>query len=71
MAVQLKCCAGAPHVSSMGDSSGQAVGMHRNMEAWRQLGRRQQGAPALESGPEPTLDGVRRGHEPSPVKGKA
>jgi hypothetical protein len=43
------------------------VTIHRNLEGWRRLGRRREGTAALESFPEPTLDGVRREYEPSPV----
>lgn len=40
------------------------VAIHRNLEEWRRLGRRREGAPALEPRPEPTLDDVRRKYEP-------
>jgi hypothetical protein len=43
------------------------VMFHRNLEEWRQLGRHGEGTTALEPRPEPTLDDVRREHEPSPV----
>ena len=43
------------------------VTIHRNLERWRQLGRRREGAATLEPRPEPTLDDVRRDYEPSPV----
>jgi hypothetical protein len=41
--------------------------MHRNLEHLRLLGRRREGAAALEPRPEPTLEDVRREYEPSPV----
>jgi hypothetical protein len=43
------------------------VAIHRNLEHWRQLGRRRKGAASLEPRPEPRLDDMRRAHEPSPV----
>lgn len=43
------------------------VTIHRNLEEWRQLGRRREGTTALEPRPEPTLEDVRREYEPSPV----
>jgi hypothetical protein len=41
--------------------------MHRNLDYWRQLAGRRKGVAALEPRPEPTLDDVRCGYEPSPV----
>jgi hypothetical protein len=43
------------------------VAIHRNLEGWRRLGRRREGAAALEPRPEPTLEDVRREYQPSPV----
>jgi len=46
------------------------VTIHRNLEEWRQLGRRRKGTAAVEPRPEPTLEDVRREYEPSPVNEK-
>jgi hypothetical protein len=43
------------------------VAIHSNLEEWRRLRRRREGAATLEPRPEPTLDDVRREYEPSPV----
>ena len=41
--------------------------IHRNLEGWRQLGRRREDKTAVNPQPEPTLEDVRREYEPSPV----
>lgn len=41
--------------------------IHRNLEEWRRLGRLRGGTTAVDPRPEPTLEDVRRGFEPSPV----
>jgi hypothetical protein len=41
--------------------------IHRNLEGWRQLGRRREGKTAIDPQPEHTLEDVRREYEPSPV----
>jgi hypothetical protein len=43
------------------------LSFHRNLEEWRRLGRRRWGTTPVEPRPEPTLEDVRRGYEPSPV----
>lgn len=43
------------------------VTVHRNLEAWRQLGSRRKGTAALDPRPEFTLEDVRREYEMSPV----
>jgi len=43
------------------------VTIHRNLEEWRQLGRRRGRTMAVDPRPEPTLEDVRREYEPSPV----
>jgi hypothetical protein len=43
------------------------VAIQRNLDKWWKLSRRRKGTAALEPRPEPTLDDVRRKHEPSPV----
>jgi hypothetical protein len=43
------------------------LGIHRNLEEWRRLGRRRGGTTAVEPRPEPTLEDVRRRYAPSPV----
>ena len=42
--------------------------MHRNLEELRRLRRRRDGTAADVSSPEPTLEDVRKEHEPSPVR---
>jgi hypothetical protein len=42
--------------------------MHRNLEELRRLRRRRDGTAADVSSPEPTLEDVRKGYEPSPVE---
>lgn len=44
------------------------VALHTNLQEWRQLRRQRQGETTVTSEPEPTIDDVRREHEPSPVK---
>jgi hypothetical protein len=43
------------------------VMFHRNLEEWRQLGRKRKGETTVTSKPEPTIDDVRREYEPSPL----
>jgi hypothetical protein len=43
------------------------VTVHRNLEAWRQLGSRRKGTAALDPRPKPTLEDVQREYETSPV----
>jgi hypothetical protein len=43
------------------------VTIHRNLEQWHKLGRLREGTTAVDPRPEPTLEDVRRGFEPSPV----
>lgn len=43
------------------------VALHRNLEEWRQLGRKRKGETTVASEPEPTIDDVHREYEPSAV----
>jgi hypothetical protein len=43
------------------------LAIHRNLEEWRRLGLQRRGTTAVEARPEPTLEDVRREHEPSLV----